>query len=345
MQQVNINDENIIKSIQELIQTFGGAPDSFESELVMQLIQTSLRLLTEGHDLGQLKLITRALKELRYAYHIFNQYPNIQRVSIFGSARTPEDHPDYAVAKQFSKMMAESGWFCITGGANGIMRAGLEGHEAEKESGFGLSIRLPFEDSTQSIINGDRKLIHFRYYFTRKLMFMSHAHAVAAFPGGFGTMDELFEVLTLMQTGKSHILPVVLLEGENGGYWKGWVEFVKKQFLGNGWISPDDENFFYQAPSVEQGVAHIHQFYNRYHSSRFVRDDLVIRLKTPLSQQTVEELNRKYKKLIQSGEMRQCSALPEEKEFAELPRLCFHYTRHNMGLLRALIDDINKPCK
>lgn len=341
MQPANVNDDNIVKEIQALISTCGGTADTFESELVLQLIQTSLRLLTEGHDLGQLKLITRALKELRYAYHVFNQYPNIQRVSIFGSARTPEGHPDYLAAKEFSTRMAESRWFCITGGANGIMRAGLEGHEPEKESGFGLSIKLPFEDSNQSIINGDRKLIHFRYYFTRKLMFMSHAHAVAAFPGGFGTMDELFEVLTLMQTGKSHIIPVVLIEGKNGNYWSEWEENVKRQFLGKGWISPEDQHFYYLAPSPEAAVNHILQFYSRYHSSRYVKDDLVIRLKTPLSDEQVAHLNGKYKELVQEGTMRQCPALPEEKEFEELPRLCFHHTRHRFGLLRALIDDIN----
>lgn len=208
------NDEKIVKAIRALISECGGESGTFEGDLVTQLIQTSLRLLLDGHDTGQLKLITRAMKEMRYAYHIFNQYGGIRRVSIFGSARTPEDHPDYKVAKDFSKQMADYGWMVITGAANGIMKAGLEG--AKKEAGFGLSIKLPFETSVHSFIEGDPKLMSFKYFFTRKLMFMSHSDAVTAFPGGFGTMDELFEVLTLLQTGKANIVPVVLMEGKRG---------------------------------------------------------------------------------------------------------------------------------
>lgn len=335
----DINDENVLKTIQELIVTCGGESDTFEAELVKQMIQSSLRMLTEGHDLGQLKLIARALKELRYAYYIFNQYPHTQRVSIFGSARTPEDHPDYQAAKEFSHQMVAAGWLSITGAANGIMKAGLEGHL--KEQGFGLSIRLPFESGANTLIEGNHKLIIFRYFFTRKLMFMSHSHAVTAFPGGFGTMDELFEVLTLLQTGKANILPVVLLEGKNGTYWNGFEENIHKQFLANGWISQDDLHFYYKAPSIEAAVAHIQQFYKRYHSSRYVKDVLVIRLKETLTIEQVEFLNNKYRSLIQTGVMALCEPFPEEKEFLELPRLSFTHTRNNFGRVRALIDDIN----
>ena len=335
----DINDEHVLKAIHELVETCGGTRDSFEAELVTQMIQASLRMLTEGHDLGQLKLITRALKELRYAYYVFNQYPHTRRVSIFGSARTPEDHPDYLAAKAFSEMMVEYGWLSITGGANGIMKAGLEGHQ--KDQGFGLSIKLPFEAPANNLIEGAHKLIIFRYFFTRKLMFMSHSHAVAAFPGGFGTMDELFEVLTLLQTGKANIIPVVLLEGQEGHYWDRWEENVHKQFLANGWISPEDLYFYYKAPSIQAAVEHINQFYKRYHSSRYIKDTLIIRLKEPLTSEHVEHLNQKYRSLVQSGVMALCDPFPEEKEHLELPRLAFIHTRNQFGLVRALINDIN----
>lgn len=339
MMPLDCNNEIVLKNIQNLIVTCGGSSDSFESELVMQLIQNSLRLLTEGHDTGQLKLITRAMKEMRYAYRIFNKYTGTQRVSIFGSARTPENHPDYLAARDFSIRMAEKGWMCITGAANGIMKAGLEGHVEEK--GFGLSIKLPFEIPTNLFIEGDPKHITFRYFFTRKLMFMSHSNALAAFPGGFGTMDELFEALTLIQTGKAEIIPIILLEGEKGIYWRNWEQFIEKQFLANGWISSEDKNLYYIAKSSEDAVEHIQHFYRRYHSSRYVKENLVLLLKEPLKSEQVALLNEKFVKLVQSGEIRMTPPFPEEKQELDLPRLTFHHTRSNFGLLRKLIDQIN----
>lgn len=336
---IDCNSETVLKNIQNLILTCGGTADSFESELVTQLIQNSLRLLSEGHDTGQLKLITRAMKEMRYAYRIFNQYKGTQRVSIFGSARTPENHPDYIAAKDFSIRMADKGWMCITGAANGIMKAGLEGHPEEK--GFGLSIRLPFEIPTNLFIQGDPKHITFRYFFTRKLMFMSHSNALAAFPGGFGTMDELFEALTLFQTGKADIIPVILHEGERGNYWSNWEHFIEKQFMANGWISEEDRSLYHIAKSSEDAVEHIQHFYRRYNSSRYVKDNLVMLLKEPLNNQQIALLNEKFSKLVQEGEIRMCDPFPEEKQNLDLPRLTFHHTRSNFGLLRKLIDQIN----
>lgn len=340
MTQANISDDKILSTIKELVSLSGGTPDTFESELITQQIQTCLRFLSEGHNLGQLKLITRALKELRYAYRIFNEYPGSYRISIFGSARTPEDHIDYLTAQQFSKEVAKRGWMCITGAANGIMKAGLAG--LTPESSFGLSIRLPFEVPTNPYIEGDPKLIHFRYFFTRKLMFMSHSDAVAVFPGGFGTLDELFEILTLMQTGKTNIIPVVLLEGPEGYYWDHWEKYVKTNLLQNGWISPDDTHLFHIASSVEDGVEHIQRFYKRYHSSRYVKDNLVIRLKSPITTEQLAYLNGKFGSLVMSGSMYLSEALPEESNFRELPRVVFQHTRRDFGLVRALIDQINE---
>lgn len=339
MTKLDVNDERVLETIHELITSCGGRPEDFNGELVAQMIQNSLKLLSEGHDTGQLKLINRSLKEMRYAYRVFNQHKGKRLVSIFGSARTPEDHPDYHAARNFSIAMADKEWMCMTGAANGIMKAGLEGHS--EEGSFGLSIRLPQEITTNPVIEGDPRHIMFRYFFTRKLMFLSHSDAVAAFPGGFGTMDELFEVLTLLQTGKASIVPIVLLEGKDRDYWENWKSYVKEDLLANGWIGSDDQYFFYHAPSTEDAVNHILQFYRRYHSSRYVKDDLILRLQSPLTEQQVQLLNDKFNKLVKSGAMRLSKALPEEDQYLELPRLVFHHTRKDFGLVRALIDQIN----
>lgn len=335
----DINDDRITDSIQKLIESIGADPKTLDGELVTQIIQTGLKLMKEGHDTGQLKVITRAIKEMRYAYNIFNRFKEGPCVSIFGSARTPEDHPDYIAAKAFSAAIARHGWMCMTGGANGIMKAGLEGPKVE--STFGLSIRLPFEAASNTVIEGDPKLIIFRYFFTRKLMFMSHSNAMAAFPGGVGTLDELFEMLTLIQTGKANIIPIVLMEGSEGDYWEQWRRYMIDNLLNNGWISPEDMRLFYLASSTDDGVQHILKFYSRYHSSRYVKEMLVIRLLTPLSQTQIDILNQKYNRLVANGSILASDPLPEETDHRELPRLVFQHNRKDMGLLRIMIDEIN----
>ena len=277
---------------------------------------------------------------MRYAYRVFNKYAGAYRVSIFGSARTPENHPDYQAAKNFSKKMADLGWMCITGAAMGIMKAGLEG--STPEARFGLSIQLPFESAASAYLEGDPKLIIFRYFFTRKLMFLSHSQAVAVFPGGFGTLDELFEVLTLMQTGKSTIIPVILLESGDGSYWQHWEHYMHKHLLVNGWISPEDHHFYYICTSIDKAVEHITHFYRRYHSSRYVKDLLVIRMRSTLTQEQIDQLNQQFSSLIANGSMWLSEeALPEEDDALDLPRLIFAHTRNQFGLVRKLIDQIN----
>ncbi len=325
--------------IKDIIEFMGADPTTLEADLVKQMIETSLKMLKGGYDGGQLKLMTRAFKEMRYAYQIFNRYPVSRRISIFGSARTSEDHADYVEAKGFGSLMAKMGWMCITGAADGIMKAGLEG--AKISSSFGLSIRLPFESPANSLIAGDPKLITFRYFFTRTLMFLSHSDALAAFPGGFGTQDELFECLTLMQTGKANIVPLVLIEGINGVYWSEWLEYLQSHLLANRWISPEDESFFYIASSAEDAASHIKKFYSRYHSSRYVKDTLVIRMVAPLSDEEIEKLNQEFGILIKDGRIYTTSALLEETDHLELPRIAFEHNRRHFGILRQLIDRLN----
>ncbi len=336
---LNKEEAELEKSIRELIASVGADPNSFDADLVSQIIETSLKMIREGIDTGELKLMTRAFKEMRYAYSIFDQYPDRQRVSIFGSARTPEDHIDYEAAKNFAAAITKEGWVCITGAADGIMKAGLEG--AEKESSFGLSIRLPFESATSSVLAGDPKLITFRYFFTRKLMFLSHSHAIVAFPGGVGTHDELYEILTLMQTGKSNLVPVVLLEGENGKFWDAWEEYMRTNMLTNGWISKEDFHLYYHAKSIEDAVNNINYFYHRYHSSRYVKDILIIRLKSPLNHHQIKILNQDYKLLIKSGEIYVTEPFPDEDDHLSLPRIAFEHNHKHFGLLRKMIDTIN----
>lgn len=309
------------------------------SEMVAQMIDACLKMAKEGHDSGQVKLVTHAIKEMRYGYQVFNRYKGIRKVSIYGSARTPEEHPDYIAASEFGKQMAQADWMAITGAGDGIMKAGHEG--PKREASFGLAIRLPFETTANAIIEGDHKLINFRYFFTRKLMFMTHSDAVVACPGGFGTQDELFEALTLIQTGKADMIPVVMIAGKGSSYWTNWAEHITTDLLGNGTISSEDQSLFYVASSPEDAVEHILQFYKIYHSSRYVRNDYVIRLNNKITESSIELLNESFSDIIREGKIYQSDPLSCEEDHLHLPRLVVPHTRRSFGRLRQLIDMVN----
>jgi uncharacterized protein (TIGR00730 family) len=329
----------VVQQIDALIESMGGSPSSSEARLIREIIQTGLKLVPDGRDTGELKLMSTSLKELRYAYRVFAKFKEPHKVTIFGSARTPEAHPDYSAAVEFSRLMRDAGWMAITGAGMGIMKAGHVG--PGREQSFGVAIRLPFETNANEIISGDEKLIHFRYFFTRKLMFISQAEAVALFPGGFGTMDEAFEALTLVQTGKATPMPIVLLEGAGGDYWKSWETWVRKQLLDRGWVSPEDPAIYKLCASPKEAADHIVKFYRNYHSSRYVRDDFVIRLKARLKEEDVAKLTKEFKVIIKEGEIRQGGPLEGENDHPELPRLSFRHTRSKFGVVRRLIDRIN----
>lgn len=333
------DDPDITAQLDKLIEELGGKRGSYDAKLVRELLIAGLKLIPDGRDTGELKLMTAAVKELRYAYRVFGQYREPHKVTIFGSARTPVDHPDYAATVEFSRQMAASGWMVITGAGGGIMHAGHVG--PGRQASFGVAIRLPFETTANEVIAGDEKLIHFRYFFTRKLMFLSQAEAVALMPGGFGTMDEAYEALTLVQTGKTSMIPIVMLEGEGGNYWRQWEEWTIEGLLSRALISPEDVNLYHIASSPAEAAEHILRFYRLYHSSRYVKDDLVIRLKAPLKQADVDRLSDEFSVLIKQGRMVQRGALEGETDNLSLPRLVFHHTRHKFGLVRKLIDRIN----
>jgi len=336
----DLSSPEIKQDLDDLIRLAGGDPHDGDSRFIRDLQLTALKLIVDGRNRGELKLMAASLKEMRHAYRVFAEYPHVRKISIFGSARTPDEHGDYKAAVAFSRLMAEKSWLAITGAGDGIMKAGHEG--PGREASFGLSIRLPFETTANEIIAGDAKLINFRYFFTRKLMFVSQADAVAVFPGGFGTQDELFEVLTLVQTGKSTIMPIVLLEAEGGDYWKHWLNYVERSLLGHSFISPEDLRLMHRAESAEDAVEHIDRFYRNYHSERYVRDELVLRLNHRLRDEDVERLNEEFAGIVKSGRIVQRGPLDVEEDHLDLSRIVFTHTRRQYGLLRQLIDRINE---
>ena len=328
------------EEIRKFLAKFGSEAND---DLLADMITTVCRLAKDDCGRGELKLLNRALKELRYGFKVFAAYADIPKVTIFGSARTAEDDPQYLEAMKFAELIEEAGWMIITGAGNGIMRAGH--HGAKREASFGVAISLPFEQTANTIIAGDHKLIHFKYFFTRKLMFVKEARAIVLFPGGFGTQDEGFESLTLVQTGKATPIPIVLCDEPGGTYWQHWRTYVKSELLHHGMIDEEDMNLFCVTDRAEDAVAEILHFYRRYHSSRFVREDFVMRLKAALSDDELSRLNHDFADLLVEGEIRQVpGALPEEAgEYATLPRLVFEYHKKSAARLRQMINAINGP--
>ncbi|MEE2973501.1 MAG: TIGR00730 family Rossman fold protein [Planctomycetota bacterium] len=326
--------------IRRLAEDHSGVDDQRRLGFIETIMATALRLGRDGADTGELKLVASALKELRYAYRVFRPWKTRPKISIFGSARTPEDHADYEAAREFGSLMGEAGWMAITGAGDGIMKAGHEGPGQARS--FGLRIRLPFETTANEVIAQDPKLINFRYFFTRKVMFVSHSQAIAALPGGFGTMDELFEALTLIQTGKCHPMPVILLEGAGGTYWPRWLSFVREELLDNGWISDNDLSLLEIAKDPADARDRVLRFYRNYQSSRYVGDRFVIRLRRAPSPETVTELQDIFGDLAVDGRFEVGKALSAELVDRHLPRLHYRSRRRDFGGVRRLIDRLNE---
>lgn len=311
-------------------------------ELIEELIVTALKMARDKMGTGDLKLMNRSLKELRYAAKVFAPYRDVPKVVVFGSARTAASEPEAQQAEEFGRQMVANHYMVITGGGDGIMGAAQRG--AGRENSFGLNIRLPFEQRANEVIHGDPKLINFNYFFTRKLNFVKETHAYALFPGGFGTMDEGFEALTLMQTGKALIIPIVLIDRPDGSYWETWMRFLTDHLLKLGLISKSDFNFIKIVHNVTDAVDHILLFYRNYQSSRWVGSQLVLRIRNRLTEKVVAELNKQFADVLRNGAIVQRDALPQEKnqpEIADLPRLVLEPHRHEFGRYRQLIDAIN----
>lgn len=316
-------------------------PDEI-ADLIALIRESADKLHADRIDRGDLKILSRTIRELRYAFKVFANYRGRRKVTIFGSARTAPDAPAYQQAMELGRAMAQHDWLVVTGAASGIMEAGHRG--AGREHSMGLNIMLPFEQSANEIIRGDEKLVNMKYFFTRKLMFVKECDAVVCLPGGFGTLDEGLEVLTLLQTGKRDMVPVVLLDEPGGSYWQDFHRFIHRHLMGGAMISDVDFSLYKVCDSVDATVDEIMHFYRTYQGMRYIRKQLVFRLQRPLTEDAIVQINAEFTDLLAKGEFVQRDAFKEEADdyrHTGLPRLAFHFNRRNYGRLRQLIDVIN----
>ena len=312
------------------------------SRLIEEIKETADKFARDHASRGDLKIVSRALRELRYAFKVFAPYRRQRKVTVFGSARMHSDHPAYQSAKEFGKLFAESGWYVVTGAGGGIMEAAHVG--AGREMSMGLNIMLPFEQEANYVINDDEKLVNLKYFFTRKLMFVKEVHAIALFPGGFGTQDELFETLTLVQTGKRDLMPIVCVDAPGGHYWKDWLAYVEKNLKGDGLISPEDLSLFKVTDNIEEAFEEIMDFYCVYNSMRYIKEKLYIRLHARPTDEMMERLNDEFSDIVVSGKIERKethSFEADEEHIAHLDRISLHFNRRNFGRLRQMVDLLN----
>ncbi len=312
--------------------------------LVREMILAALKAGQEGQYRADLKQMNSTLKEMRFTSKVFGPYRHVRKVTVFGSARTDPAEPVYLIARALGQKLVESGYMVITGAGPGIMQAANEG--AGPERSFGVNIRLPFEQKANTVLEGNPRLITYKYFFNRKVAFIKEAHAITLFPGGFGTLDEAMETLTLLQTGKHDPFPLILVDEPGGTYWSRWLRFFEDELLNQGYISDSDFSFFECVDSVDAVVEIINRFYSRYHSLRYVNGFLVIRLVSGIKQSSLQDLEQSFTDILTTGGagMRLSEALPEEAdepEIAHLTRLIVDFNRKDFGRLRNLIDAIN----
>jgi uncharacterized protein (TIGR00730 family) len=332
-------DPKLKTQIDELIKFKGGG---FNEGEVADIIENALKLLTDVKDTGDVRVIQTAIRELRYAFRLFAPYADARKVTIFGSARTKPDRVEYQQAVDFGRKIVEAGFMVITGAGPGIMQAGHEGAGPEKS--FGANIRLPWEQGANPVIAEDKKLVTFKYFFTRKLTFLRHSDAIVLFPGGFGTLDEGYEAITLMQTGKSRLMPLVLVDRPGGSYWKTWDKNIREQLLRDKLISPDDLDLYHITDSTDEAVKVITRFYRNFQSTRFVKDLFIIRLKHAPSASALAALNEDFAEIIMEGKITAIEPTLEEIEDNDglgLARIAFNFNRRDYGRLRQMIDVLN----
>ena len=327
------------RRIDALIAEKGGG---YNEEAVADIIDNALRLLTDVRDSGDVRVIQTAIRELRYAFRLFAPYADKRKVTIFGSARTLPSKQEYQHAVEFGRKIVKAGFMVITGAGPGIMQAGHEG--AGPENSFGVNIRLPWEQAANPVIREDKKLATFKYFFTRKLIFVRHSDAIVLFPGGFGTLDEGYEAITLMQTGKSQLMPLVLIDRPGGTYWRTWDKHVREHVLRDQLISPDDLHLYSITDNTDEAVRIISRFYRNFHSSRFVKDLFVIRLRHAPSDTAIEAMNEDFRDIIAGEPIKRIEATAEEREnndHLDLARIGFGFNRRDYGRLRQLVDVLN----
>jgi len=329
--------------IDQLIDELMGRVGVHHPEMIRQMILGALKSGQENDYLADQKLMRTTLKEMRFTNKIFAPYRRRRKVSIFGSARTAPDEPIYQKCVSFARMLAERNYMVITGGGPGIMLAGNEG--AGAANSFAVNIDLPFEQDLNPVMKGDEKVINYKYFFNRKVAFLKETDAVVLFPGGFGTLDEGMEIMTLIQTGKNPPIPLIMIDDDNGGYWDKFLDFVRDPLFKRGLISGEDFSLFTITNDTTEAVKLIDEFYRNYHSMRFVRNKLVIRLNQPLDSEHLKILRDEFSEIIiPNGQLQLTSALPEEidqPDLSKLPRLTLDFNRRSYGLLKAFIRRIN----
>jgi hypothetical protein len=336
----NINNGPVDDVIEQLMNM---AENIEQKGIVREMILAALKAGQESSDKADLKLMNSTLKEMRFTAKVFEPYRRIRKVTVFGSARTQPHEPIYGIARSLGRKLADAGYMVITGGGPGIMQAVNEG--AGKERSFGVNIRLPFEQRMNPIVDGNPRSITYKYFFNRKVAFLKETDAVALFPGGFGTLDEAMETLTLLQTGKRDPLPLVLVDEPGGTYWTRWIRFMQNELMTEGYISNSDLHLFERVESVDEGIDKIRSFYIRYHSLRYVGERLVLRLTSRIGEEALQELRDGYADLlVPGGEIMPSGPLPEERDepdIAGFPRIVVDFNRRDFGRLRKLIDAIN----
>lgn len=311
-------------------------------ELVREIATTAFKLVEDGASRADLKLLNAAMKELRHSFRLFAPYRHLRKVSIFGSARLEADSPTYQLAEEFAGALVKAGFMVITGAGPGVMEAGNRG--AGDGGSFGLGIRLPIEPEANPYIRRQDRLINFKYFFTRKLVFIKESDAVVLFPGGFGTMDECFELLTLLQTGKCDPRPVILMDPSGDGYWEDWSTFLRNRLAVRGLIDPLDLVFLTHVHETRRAVEEIQAFYGNYHSSRFVGEDLLVRLQREPSDSELKRWSRDFADMLTGGEIRRTGLPAEDLEDALLASLYgvrLSFDRHSTARLREFIDTVN----
>ena len=332
-------DAEVDERIRALVTDYGG----LDADLAFEIIATALRLAKD--DVGRLdrKIVNSALKEMRYAFRVFAPYRHERKVTIFGSARSRTSDAEYEQARAFAKEIVARGWMVVTGAGPGVMEGAQEGAGGERS--FGVNIRLPFEAQPNPYIAEDPKLINFKYFFTRKLMFIKEADAFVLLPGGFGTLDETFELLTLIQTGKSDLHPIVLLDPPGGVFWKKFETWAEEDLFERGFVSPEDRSLYMLTDDPAVAVDEILRFYRVYHSQRFVAGRLILRLNAMPAESALEKLSNEFADIITRGVVEPVGASAEEirdDDAVDLPRIAFWFDRMNYGRLRLLIDRLNE---
>ena len=335
--------DHVPKSLQtDLAALIEQLPSLEHGKWIGRALAVIMRLTEEEIDRLDWKILTATIEDMERAFQVFYPYRHVRKVTIFGSARLAPETPEYKLAAEFARYLTQQGFMVMTGAGGGIMEAGNVGAGAEKS--FGLNIELPFEQGANPFIAGDPKLINFKYFFTRKLFFLRESDAIALFPGGFGTQDEAFECLTLCQTGRSGPVPLVLIDKAGGTYWQEWDAYVRNHLVERGLVSPEDSCLYTVTDNLDVAYEAINNFYRVYHSSRYVGDQLVMRLKLELSDADVERLNEDFSDILVKGRIEKSSALPQERpdETAELPRLLLYFNRRDTGRLYQMINTISE---